>query len=87
MNKEKILEGIRYILKEKLEIITEYSDVDNETDLVKKFGIDSINIINLIVEIEEYFGVDMSSDDITSETLTKLPFLVRNIEKQKLMDD
>lgn len=83
MDKEKILEGIRYILKDRLEIIHDDSEVDDETDLIKTLGIDSVNIINLVVELEEYFDVDMSSEEITFETLTKLPFLIRNIEQQK----
>ncbi len=83
MDKEKILEGIRYILKDRLEIIHDASEVDDETDLIKTLGIDSVNIINLVVELEEYFEVDMGSEEISFEILTKLPFLIRNIEQQK----
>ena len=52
-------------MKDRLEIIHDDSEVDDETDLIKTLGIDSVNIINLVVELEEYFDVDMSSEEIT----------------------
>jgi len=51
-----------------IDIICNYSDIKNiepQTDLRRELGLNSLQVIYLIVEIEETFGVTVGEEKIT----------------------
>ena len=46
-------------------------DITEETDLIKDLGYDSVNIIQLIVKLEEYFEIEIDDEYLDEENLTE----------------
>lgn len=46
------------------------SSINDDTDLVRDFGFDSINIVQLVVEMESTFDIEVDDDDLMLEKLS-----------------
>ncbi|PYG90229.1 acyl carrier protein [Ruminiclostridium sufflavum DSM 19573] len=73
MNRNEILEKIKFILVNKLKLVSNKELINERTNLLKDFSIDSVKIVNLLVELENTFQIDIDSEDISFETLTDIP--------------
>ena len=70
------------VLKEIIEEITE-SDIDNfcdEDNIVEKYDIDSMAMIQLVVAIEEKFNIDIPYEYLDVNSLSNISDLVKMIE-------
>lgn len=81
MDRKEILSKIQTIICEKLKIVSEKILIQESTDLKRDYNIDSLRIVNLIVEIENVFNIEMDSDDISQEILTNIKQLINFLEK------
>ena len=52
-----------------------------EEDDLKEFGIDSITLVSLIVEIEMKYNITFSDDDLNPNNLTTVKNIVDMMEK------
>lgn len=70
------------------EIIVECKDgiditkIDEQIDLVRDFGFDSINIIQLIVQIESEFDIEIGDEDLILARLSPYKNLVEILNKK-----
>lgn len=61
MDRDEILNGIKGILVEQLAV--KDSEVTPEATFVDDLGADSLDIVELIMALEEKFGLEISDDD------------------------
>lgn len=74
-------------MKEKIiEILSEINDeilhIGVDDDLLSSELIDSFDIVNIVAELEEAFGIEVQGDEITEEnfsTISKIAGLVEHI--------
>ena len=74
--------NIQEFVSEKIEEIT-FRKVTVEDLLWSENILDSINIIELVVEIENEFGIQIPTSDIVLENFEKLDSIVKYIECKK----
>lgn len=78
MNKEEIIARINGFLVEEFEI--EESLLNGEASLKKDLGIDSLDIVDIIVLIDKEFGIKVKSEELAR--LTTLDSLYGFIEEK-----
>lgn len=78
MNKEKI---IRKILAEVLEENKKEISRISLTDDLTEHGLDSISAINMIVQLEEKFGIEIIEDDLLVENVSTIEKIINVINK------
>ena len=61
MNRNEILENIKFILVNKLKLVSKQELINEKTNLLKDLSIDSVKIVNLLVELENTFQIDIDS--------------------------
>jgi acyl carrier protein len=81
LNRNEILEKVKLILVNKLKLVSKPELITESTNLIKDYSIDSHKLVNLLVELENAFQIDIDSEDISFETLTDMPKLLLFIEK------
>ncbi len=59
--KEEIFEKLKDIIVEQLDVNKE--DITDESDFVNDLGADSLDIVELVMEIEEVFNIKFSDKD------------------------
>lgn len=64
MNKEVIVEKINYFLVDEFEVESE--NIEPKADLKETLELDSLDFVDLVVAIEENFGVKLTGEDFLS---------------------
>lgn len=77
-NDTNLFETIRAVIAEQLEI--DVSRVTPEAKFVKDLGVDSLDIVELIMALEERFGIEISDEQ--AEKIVNVGDVMRYIEKQ-----
>jgi len=80
VTKSEIFEGIQHVFKEFLEIRA----ITPETDIIDDLQLDSVNLLTLIVELENYFHVAFEEgEEENIRTVNDLILLIeRSIKEQ-----
>ena len=79
MNREEIEVKVKEIVAEKAEC--EISEVNDQTNLEETLGMDSLDRVELLMEIEKEFGITIPDDDADKVITTK--YCVDLVEKLK----
>ncbi|WP_120878457.1 acyl carrier protein [Helicobacter pylori] len=77
-NDTNLFETIQAVIAEQLEI--DVSQVTPEAKLVKDLGVDSLDIVELIMALEERFGIEIPNEQ--AEKIVNVGDVMRYIEKQ-----
>ncbi len=77
-NDTNLFETIRAVIAKQLEI--DVSQVTPEAKFVKDLGVDSLDIVELIMALEERFGIEISDEQ--AEKIVNVGDVMRYIEKQ-----
>lgn len=79
INKEKILNDIEKIITEKLGIALEQR-ITEDTDFLKDgLGLDSIMVLELIIELELMYDIEMDEDELNTDYFKKASLLAEFI--------
>lgn len=60
----------------------DYKKINIDTDLVRDFNFDSINLIQLVVNIEKTFNIEINDEDLVIEKISQYKELVMMLAKQ-----
>lgn len=75
---------IKSILLETSNLILNESDIDQDTNLEEKIGLDSIKLVQIIIQLEEVFDICLDDDeDLDPDNYTTLKS-ISNLIKNKL---
>ena len=78
-NENMIFEKIQEVLSEQFEVSADSITVD--TNLVDDLGADSLDVVELIMSVEDEFGLSISDEDAAN--LTTVGKIIEYIEKQQ----
>jgi len=71
-----ILEDVRVIVSDSL--CLDYSDIQEDSDLVENLGADSLDIVDIILELEDKFNIVIEDED--AEKFKTVSDIVKHIE-------
>jgi len=64
MNKEELIERLKVIIKPYTTNIVAYENLTEDTDFIKDLNINSANLVDIILDIEENFDVVIDNEDM-----------------------
>lgn len=73
-------EKLKQIIIRNTTFTTSENDINDETDLINDLGFDSINVIKLLAEIENEYGIEFEYEFISLEFVGKYKDLKKSIE-------
>lgn len=77
---KKVNETIFKIIKDSISVIYSEVDILEDSHLIDDLGFDSITLVQLIIEIEEKFNIEM--DDAEYEQIVKVNTLIEYVNKK-----
>jgi len=81
-----VKEKLKEIVMKNVDMKISFKDISDETNLIKEFILDSLQIVNIIADIELVFEVAFPQDRKTLELLTKFDELSNFIQKMIMKD-
>lgn len=78
MKKLEIIEQLKHIFRTVIDENKDFSNVTEETNIIKDLGVNSVGLIYLLMAIEETYDIDMS--DVTFSTFEKIGDVIAYIE-------
>lgn len=79
MNKLEIIEQLKNIFRAVIDENKDFSNVTEDTNIIKDLGVNSVGLIYLLMAIEETYDIDMS--DVTFSTFEKISDVIKYIEE------
>jgi acyl carrier protein len=80
LTREEILEQTYLLLEPWLNDIDESNQISEEANLLADMGLDSVAILQLILEIEKQFNITIQNNELDSDVLSKMANLIDIIE-------
>jgi len=77
-----IEDTLKELIVERLFLDIAPEDIDTQTPLVE-YGVDSFLLLELVVALEDLFGIKFEQSDITSETLKSVETLAELIRRKQ----
>ena len=78
MKRQEIIEQLKHIFRTVIDENKDFSNVTEETNIIKDLGVNSVGLIYLLMAIEETYDIDMS--DVTFSTFEKIGDVIAYIE-------
>ena len=82
---ERIEDQLKKMVVERLFMKVAPEDIDESKSLMDEYGVDSVSLLELVVGIEELFGVAIGDDDFRVEYFETISALA-NFVRSKLND-
>lgn len=82
MKKNLIMESVKEIFRESLRDKFEPLAINENTDLVEAIGLNSIESIEILVRVEDKFGIEVSDEDLNVDLVRCLSNITEYIEKK-----
>jgi len=64
MNKQEIIEVLKTIVKPYSEEVTALTHIDENTDFINDLKINSANLVDVVLDIEEKFNIEIDNDSM-----------------------
>lgn len=80
--RQEIIEQIRNFLEPWVLDADVINKADEKTNLIADLGLDSVSILQLILEIERKFGISIKDHELDSRTFSMMGNLVSIIERK-----
>lgn len=87
MNKKEVINGLSQILVEIKEDKTLTDKLSENSNLINDVGIDSLQMISLMINIEEKFSVELNFSQINLDHLNSIGSLADFILQQKKIEE
>ncbi len=68
MDEKKLVEHVIEVIADTLSVKKE--SITEDTDLVEDLGVDSLDMVDLVLAMEQEFGIEIKDEDITPDIRT-----------------
>ena len=74
-----ILPQVKQLLVERLFLDVKPEDIGDEENPIERFGIDSVRIFEVVVGLEEVFGVSFADEDFSIERFASARLIAQTV--------
>lgn len=71
MNKEEIIEALKTIVEPYSEEVSVLANIDENTDFINDLKINSANLVDIVLDIEEKFNIEIDNDSMAKMLTVK----------------
>ena len=86
MNEKSIEQSIKEIMVERLFLKIAPEDIEDDALLMENLGVDSVSVFEIVVGLEEVYGISFEDDEFRLETF-RTPRAIAEHVRKKLASD
>jgi acyl carrier protein len=83
MADESVEEKLKVMIVDRLMLNAKPADIGDEDDLIKKWGVESVQLMEIVIGLEEVFGVQLCDDEFSIKkfrTVKNIAAVVREMK-------
>jgi acyl carrier protein len=83
MADESVEEKLKVMIVDRLMLNAKPADIGDEDDLIKKWGVESVQLMEIVIGLEEVFGVQLGDDEFSIKkfrTVKNIAAVVREMK-------
>ena len=65
MADERVEDRLKAMIVERLMLKAEPADIGDEDDLIKKWNVESVQLMEIVIGLEELFGIQLGDDEFS----------------------
>jgi acyl carrier protein len=80
VSSERLEDQLKEMLVERLMLKMQPGEIDDADDLIEKWGLESVQLMEIVVGLEEVFGIELGDDDFSVKkfrTIANIATVVR----------
>lgn len=81
-NRKKILDRVKILLEPWIDDVSGADEINEETNMLSELGIDSVGVLQLILGIEQEYGIRINDYELDSEFLSRIGNIINMIESR-----
>ncbi|WP_026754509.1 acyl carrier protein [Sediminibacter sp. Hel_I_10] len=78
MNKDELIDKLKAIVKPYVQDEEAYKQLSEDTDFIKDLKINSANLVDVILDVEDEFDIRIENDDMEKMTSVKAAMTIIN---------
>ncbi len=78
MNKDELIDKLKAIVKPYIQDEEAYKQLSEDTDFIKDLKINSANLVDVILDVEDEFDIRIENDDMEKMTSVKAAMTIIN---------
>lgn len=85
MAEERLEDRLKAMIVERLMLSAKPAEIGDEDDLIKKWGVESVQLMEIVIGLEEVFGIQLGDDEFSIKkfrTVKNIGEVVRAKEKK-----
>lgn len=86
-NRKKIFDRVKILLEPWIDDISVTDEINEETNMLSELGIDSVGVLQLILGIEQEYGIRINDYELDSEFLSRIGNIINMIENRTHEDN
>ena len=86
-NRKKIFDQVKILLEPWIDDISVADEINEETNMLSELGIDSVGVLQLILGIEQEYGIRVNDYELDSEFLSRIGNIINMIENRTHEDN
>lgn len=83
MNPSEIETKLRHMIVDRLFLPHDPADIPSDASLIDDYGVDSVNLLELIVGLEEEFGLTLDGGDFNAANFNSITALLKFITPRR----
>lgn len=80
---DQLKQDIKEMIVERLFLNVAPEDIEDEANLMEEYNIDSVNLFEIVVGLEEVFDVSMEDADFSVETFSTVQNIAEYVESRR----
>lgn len=80
MSNERIEDQLKNMLVERLMLKMQPAEIEDADDLIEKWGLESVQLMEIVIGLEEVFGIELGDDEFSVKkfrTIANIATVVR----------
>ncbi len=84
MSEKRLEDQLKEMLVERLMLRFKAAEIGDTDDLIKKWGLESVQLMEIVIGLEEVFGIQLGDDEFSVKKFSTIEGIAKVVrEKQK----
>ncbi len=83
MSEERVEDRLKAMIVERLMLSAQPGEIGDEDDLIKKWNVESVQLMEIVIGLEELFGIQLGDDEFSIKKFRTVKSIAAVVREKK----